>query len=78
MIIDKRTISAFFRWYFYHGPSWFFWRIKHREELKAIKRLKKAGHHSHCSCRQIWGDGECECDLYKNGYEPYAWMKEPK
>jgi len=42
---------------------------------KKIYELMKAGHPRHCACRQVWGDGECECDLYEKGYDPYAWMK---
>lgn len=47
------------------------WEKEHEE----IKKHIKAGHSHHCACRQVWGDGECECDLYKHGYDPYAWMK---
>ena len=28
---------------------------------EAINRLVSIGHTRHCACRQIWGDGECEC-----------------
>ena len=42
---------------------------------KRIEELEKAGHSSHCAARQVWGDGECECDMYKDGYDPYAWIK---
>ena len=45
------------------------------KELLQIDEIRKTGHSYHCACRQIWGDGECECDLYKQGYDPYAWMK---
>ncbi len=47
---------------------------EHKDELKQIDEIVKQGHSHHCACRQIWGDGECECDLYKKGYNPYAWM----
>ena len=39
-----------------------------------IMSLEKQGHSNHCACRQVWGDGECECDLYEKGYDPYAWQ----
>ena len=38
----------------------------------AIDEIQSKGHPHHCACRQVWGDGECECDLYKQGYDPYA------
>jgi len=47
--------------------------IEHAEELKQIDAITEKGHSRHCACRQVWGDGECECDLYKQGYNPYAW-----
>jgi len=47
---------------------------EHKDELKQIDEIVKQGHSQHCACRQVWGDGECECDLYKEGYNPYAWM----
>lgn len=47
----------------------------YKEELKRIDEIVANGHPEHCACRQVWGDGECECDLYKQGYDPYAWMK---
>lgn len=39
-----------------------------------INKIIESGHSRHCACRQVWGDGECECDLYKQGYNPYGWM----
>lgn len=42
---------------------------------KAINQLIKEGHPYHCACRQVWGDGVCECHLYHVGYEPYGWLK---
>ena len=30
------------------------------DEVK-INELIRIGHTLHCSCRQVWGDGECEC-----------------
>lgn len=44
-------------------------------DLSRIERLKREGHPHHCACRQVRGDGECECDLYEKGYDPYVWMK---
>jgi hypothetical protein len=26
----------------------------------------------------VFGDGECECDLYARGYDPYAWTRGKK
>ncbi len=46
------------------------------EDEKRIEALEADGHPPHCAARQVWGDGECECDLYKKGYDPYVWMKE--
>lgn len=45
---------------------------------KKIDQIVKNGHSRHCACRQVWGDGECECDLYKLGYDPYAWIRRAK
>jgi len=47
---------------------------QHDNENIEIDKLVKAGHSQHCACRQVWGDGECECSMYKEGYNPYAWM----
>ncbi len=33
-----------------------------KEDDKKIDRLEKEGHTLHCSCRQVWGDGECTCN----------------
>lgn len=44
------------------------------DERAEIKRLAET-HGLHCANRQVWGDGECECDMYKQGYNPYAWME---
>jgi len=33
-----------------------------------ISRLISDGHTHHCACRQVWGDGECECE--KKGIIP--------
>jgi len=43
-------------------------------ERQEITTLVEEGHPSHCAQRQIWGDGECECSLYAQGYNPYAWQ----
>lgn len=48
------------------------------DDKKEIKALINKGHPRHCACRQVWGDGECECDFYKKGYNPYAWIKNNK
>ena len=32
------------------------------EDDEKIDRLVKEGHSLHCSCRIVWGDGECECN----------------
>ena len=45
------------------------------EGLKKIARLQEKGHALHCAFRQVWGDGYCECDLYKKWYNPYRWME---
>ena len=40
-----------------------------------VRVFMNEGHPMHCAVRQVNGDGECECDLYEMGYDPYAWMK---
>lgn len=45
------------------------------EDLYSIDLLEKAGHPEQCAVSQIWGDGECECGLYKMGYDPNGWVK---
>ena len=56
--------------------NWDEWELAEADNLKEISRLQEEGGHSHhCACRIVWGDGECECDLYEHGYNPYAWMK---
>lgn len=57
------------------AKNWKEWEIEEQENLKEIDRLKSEGHSYHCACRIIWGDGECECDLYKLDCNPYRWMK---
>lgn len=52
--------------------------IQNRKDQERIIDLMGRGHPHHCACRQVWGDGECECDLYELGYDPYAWAKEPE
>lgn len=44
-------------------------------DKKRIEELEKPGHSSHCAARQVWCDGECECGIYRDGYDPYAWFK---
>jgi hypothetical protein len=31
------------------------------DDNKKISDLENNGHSHHCACRQVWGDGECEC-----------------
>ena len=40
-----------------------------------VKQIMKAGHPYLCAMRQVFGDGECECELYKKDYNPNAWME---
>jgi len=58
--------------------AWEKWEIEHVDELAQISTLQQGGHTHHCACRQVWGDGECECNLYEKGYDPYWWMKPNK
>lgn len=44
------------------------------ETVARIDSLVAQGHTYHCACRQVWGDGECCCDLEQR-YDPYWWMK---
>ncbi len=55
--------------------KWTEFEKEHGEDFKRIDEIVKQGHSEHCACRQVWGDGECTCDLEKAGYDPYAWMK---
>jgi hypothetical protein len=32
-------------------------------DAAAILALEADGHSHHCACRQVWGDGECECPI---------------
>jgi len=34
-----------------------------KKDFFEIERHQKEGHTYHCSCRLVWGDGECECGL---------------
>lgn len=45
-----------------------------QQDNDRIEDLIKDGHAKHCAFRQVWGDGECECDLYALGYKPNAWL----
>jgi len=47
------------------------------QKNREINHLISLGHPHPCAVRQIWGDGECECLLYKQGYKPYAWLDAP-
>lgn len=42
-------------------------------DIAEITRLIKEGHTHHCACRQVWGDGECTCEMEKY-YDPYWWI----
>ena len=58
-------------------------RVEEAENLEQIKTLQEEGHHRHCACRQVWGDGECECDEIKNGFRygecpDCCWYHDPK
>lgn len=33
------------------------------EEQRRIEEIVADGHTNHCACRQVWGDGECECKM---------------
>lgn len=44
------------------NKKWDEWEIEEADNLKRIKTLQKKGHTFHCGCRQVWGDGECECN----------------
>jgi len=57
---------------------WKQWEADQAGNLREIEELQKQGHPHHCACRQVWGDGQCECDLYKQGYDPYGWLKREK
>lgn len=32
------------------------------QEYSSIYNLCSLGHNYNCACRQVWGNGECECD----------------
>jgi len=55
-------------------PAGVFDELKSNTDQQQIDALIKDGHSDHCAKRQVWGDGECECHLYKEGYLPDAWM----
>lgn len=59
-----------------NDEAWKQWEEDEADNLKRIEEIKTQGHPEHCACRQVWGDGECECDLYTKGYDPYKWMKD--
>ena len=42
---------------------WRLWSFRERENLKKIEVIRKAGHSHHCACRQVWGDGACNCSF---------------
>lgn len=43
------------------------------EEMQQVNRIQRSGHTHHCACRQVWGDGECEC----NGPLILRWSSDP-
>jgi len=49
-------------------------KLQNEIDLENINNLIEEGHPYHCACRQVWGDGECECGLVSYGYDPYRWM----
>lgn len=55
--------------------KWQAFEVENADDIAQIDKIIASGHPRHCACRQVWGDGECECDLYEKGYDPYAWMK---
>ena len=61
-----------------NDEPWEQWEADQAGNLREIEELQKQGHPHHCACRQVWGDGQCECDLYKQGYAPYAWLRRKK
>ena len=54
--------------------EWKKFDTEHEDDYRRIQDIQGKGHPHHCACRQVWGDGECECDLYAKGYNPYRWM----
>lgn len=58
-----------------NAERWQEWEQEEADNLAQIAILQNQGHSHHCACRQVWGDGECECDMYEKGYDPYVWMK---
>ena len=45
------------------------------DELQAIVILHDIGHTHHCACRQIWGDGECECKISTPSSTDEEWSR---
>jgi len=58
-----------------NAKAWENWEEEQTDSLAQIEAIQALGHSHHCACRQVWGGGECECDLYVKGYDPYGWMK---
>lgn len=52
------------------------YRSGYDSDSEQIERLQAEGHSAHCAQRQVWGDGECECKQYQEGYDPYAWARQ--
>jgi len=44
------------------------------KDLRMVEELQTQGHTHHCACRQVWGDGECECSMGKHETLPFPWM----
>lgn len=42
------------------------------EDDVKIKELIEVGHTRHCACRQVWGDGECECSYKVKGNDSHG------
>ena len=47
--------------------SWADFEKEHEPDLQKIKEIQTKGHSHHCACRQVWGDGECECNRNDRG-----------
>lgn len=43
------------------AQNWDEWEQEYEDDLKQIEEIQSKGHSHHCACRQVWGDGECEC-----------------
>jgi hypothetical protein len=43
------------------ASNWKEWDAEQLGNFKKIDDLVVIGHTRHCACRQVWGDGYCEC-----------------